>query len=155
MTLALQRRRWCRAPMPLVTAVVLVYAAGLLTGFGGAVLWTAGGAAFVIVFAVRTPADRLALLAVCVAGLATATATRNTVTSCGASLARAHAWRVTLVADAAPGGFVAARSECGTDVRIAVESGQAPAGARVIVTGAAVTSRGTLMITAATIAEER
>lgn len=131
--------------MPLVTATILVYAAGLLSGFGGAFVWTAGAAAFVIWWCGRTGRERLALLAVTVAGFAMATAARREDVSCVAKLLAAREWRVTLGADASPGAFVLARAECGATVRIAVANGEAPAGATVAIRGEATRARGGLL----------
>ena len=141
--------------MPLVTATILAYAAGLLSGFGGAFIWTAAAAVIVVWRGARTQRERIALGAVAVAGFATATSARNIESSCFDRLAIAVEWEVTLEADASPGAFVGGRHSCGVMMRIAVERGVAVAGARVRVRGEASKGRGGLVVTNAMIRETR
>jgi competence protein ComEC len=139
--------------VPLVTATILAYAAGLLSGFGGAFIWTAAAAALVVWRGARMPRERVALGAVAVAGLATATSARSVESSCFDRLAHAVEWDVTLAADASPGAFVGGRHSCGVTLRFAVERGVAVAGARVRVRGVASKGRGGLVVTNAVIRE--
>jgi competence protein ComEC len=141
--------------VPLVTAAILAYAAGLLSGFGAAFIWTAAAAALVVWGGARATRERLALGAVAVAGFASATSTRAIESSCLERLAAAVEWDVTLMADASPGAFVAARHSCGVTLKIAVERGVAVAGARVRVRGEASKGRGGLVVTSAVIRETR
>src|SRR5688500_11931215 len=115
--------------MPLVTATILVYAAGLLAGFGGALIWPAAAAALVVWHGARTRRDRLALAVIAIAGGVTATVARKAESSCGERLVHAKAWEVMLGADASPGAFVPAQHACGIRLRIAVAAGRAAAGA--------------------------
>jgi competence protein ComEC len=141
--------------VPLITATILAYAAGLLSGFGGAFVWTAAAAALVVWRGAGTPRERLALGAVAIAAFATAASTRNVESSCFDRLAHAVEWDVTLAADASPGAFVPGRHSCGVTLRIAVERGVAAAGARVRVRGEASKGRGGLVVTNASIRETR
>ena len=109
--------------MPLVTATVLAYAAGLFSGFGGAFVWTAAAALFVVWTGGRIPRERIALFAIAVAGFAIASSSRAIVQSCVDRLTRQRAWELTLDGDAAPGSFVRARHSCGATVRISVRRG--------------------------------
>ena len=135
--------------MPLVTAVVLVYAAGLLSGFGGAFTWTIAAGALVVWHGARTQRDRVALAVIGVAGCLTATIARAAESSCSDRMLRLAAWEVMLAADASPGAFVPGQLACGVSLRIAVETGHAAAGARVLVTGDAAKNRDAIMVTRA------
>lgn len=137
--------------MPLITAAILAYAAGLLTGFGGAFVWTTIGAAIAIVQGSRRPRERLALAALAAAGFAIASTASAATDTCLAHLAARHSWELTLDADAAPGAFVPARHACGVKVRLALESGRAEAGARVVARGDAARARDALIVTRATL----
>jgi competence protein ComEC len=137
--------------VPLVTAVVLAYAAGLLTGFGGAVVWTAAAVVLVVWWGGRTPSDRLALAAVGVAGFAIAASARDAEHECLDALRGRAVWEVTLLNDASPGAFVGARHNCGARFRLAVTTGSAPSDAVVIVAGAIAQAPGGLVVTEATI----
>lgn len=139
--------------MPLVTAAVLAYAAGLLTGFGGAVMWTGAAAMLVIWYGgARAPRDRLALAALAVAGGAVATGTRAADEACVESLLASRAFELTLALEAAPGTFIPARHDCGVVVRLSVREGSAPAGAPVRVTGEPTPGRWGVLVTNATVA---
>lgn len=133
--------------MPLVTAAVLAYAAGLFTGFGGAFIWTAAAGALVVWRGARAARDRLALCALAVAGFAFAGNARAASERCRERLLRDRAWEVTLEGDAEPGAFVRARHECGVAVRLAVVGGHARSGARVTTAGSAARSRDGLLVT--------
>ena len=87
--------------MPLITATVLAYAAGLLAGFGGAFIWSALAAAFVVARGARTTRERLALAAVAVAAFATATTVRSAESRCLERLSHTNEWDVTIASDAA------------------------------------------------------
>ena len=137
--------------MPLVTSVLLVYAAGLLAGFGGVLLWMSIAAALVVAHGGRTRRDRFALAIIGVSGFAIATATRRAESACLERLSKAAAWEVTLGADAAPGAFVPSQHECGVRVRISVASGRGAAGARVLVQGDAVKSRDAILVSNASV----
>lgn len=135
--------------MPLVTATILVYAAGLLAGFGDALIWATAAASLVIWHGARTQRDRLALAVIAIAGGVTATVARKAESSCSAQLVHSKAWEVTLAADASPGAFVPAHHACGVRLRIAVASGRAAAGAQVVVRGEAAKARGAILVTGA------
>jgi competence protein ComEC len=139
--------------MPLVTAAVLAYAAGLLSGFGGAFVWTLGAAALVVWRGARTGRERLALTALAVAGFGTATAARIVESSCIERLTGAREWELRLVAEATPGAFVPAQHACGLELRISVERGHARAGSRVHVRGEAARARGSVLVTHAVVRE--
>ena len=141
--------------MPLVTATVLAYGAGLLAGFGAAFIWSALAAGFIVARGARTTRDRVALSAVAVAAFATAASVQAAESRCLARLSHASEWDVTLAADASPGAFVSGTHACGVTLRIAVERGQAMAGARVLVRGEAVSARGSIVVTRASVTESR
>lgn len=132
--------------MPLVTATVLVYAAGLLCGFGGAFVWAFGAIVLVVWQGARVLRDRIALVAVAASGFGSASVLRGAEASCRARLVVAQAWEATLLADAAPGAFVPARHECGVTLRLSIVRGRAPAGARVHVRGDATAGRGAILV---------
>lgn len=132
--------------MPLVTAAVIVYAAGLLSGFGGAFVWPVAAAALVVWHCVRTTRERIALVAVAVAGYATATGARRATTVCTEHLLTSRQWQLRLAADAAPGAFVVGRHACGVDVRVSVVDGRAPSGALVAVRGDATKGRSGILV---------
>lgn len=145
--------------MPIVTAAVLAYAAGLLSGFAGATIW--GVAAAVSALAVvarggaRSARERLALAALVVAGLATATAARRTRETCLQRLLATPDREVTLDAAATAGSFTAAHHDCGVRFRVFVTSGSARAGARALVRGSPAESRGGVLVERGVIAETR
>ena len=125
--------------MPLILAAALSYAAGLLLGFGGAIV---PGVVAVAVALGAGVARRdiatagLALLAATGVGVAwsNAGATRD----CRAAFQRAAHWVVDLYDDAAPGGYVRGRASdgpCSIHVSLAIERGRARAGDRVPVRG--------------------
>ena len=132
--------------MPLIASATLAYAAGLLSGFGGAFVWTAAAALFVVWRGARSRRERLALLAVVTAGIATAVATRAADAGCAARLRGSRSLQLELGADARPGAFIPARHACGMTVRVSVAKGQADAGALVEVRGAVSQSRGGLLV---------
>lgn len=140
--------------MPIVTAAVLAYAAGLLAGFGAAFVWAAAAVAAVVAGG-RTGRDRLCLAAIAVAGLSTATAGERTTDDCRRQLLQRRAWEVTIDAEADAGAFVLARHACGVRFRMAIASGRAAAGARVAVTGAATAGRDGIVVNDARIVKTR
>ncbi|MEX2153495.1 MAG: DNA internalization-related competence protein ComEC/Rec2 [Gemmatimonadaceae bacterium] len=135
--------------MPLVTAAVLAYAAGLLSGFGGVSIWMLAAAALVVWGGARTRRDRTALATIAIAGFATASIARGAQASCFERLLAAPEWEVTLAGDASPGAFVLGRHSCGVKLRIAAAEGRAAAGARVVVRGDAVRARDAILVTKA------
>lgn len=137
--------------MPLVTSAVIAYAAGLLSGFGGALVWTAAAAAVLVWKGASAPRDRLALTALAVAGFAFASTSRMSLDRCRQRRLRDREWMLTLQVDAEPGGFVTARDGCGVPFRVAVSDGTAPSGASVVVTGAATSMRDGVLVTDATL----
>jgi len=121
--------------MPLVAAAVLAYAAGLLSGFGGAFLWTSAAALFVVWRASSRRRERIALLAIAVGGLASAVAARVGQTRCLDRLQRSRSWEAVLMGDASPGSFTPARHDCGVSLKVAIESGRVIAGSRALIQG--------------------
>src|SRR5688500_6840333 len=93
--------------MPLVALAYLSFAAGLLTGFGGAVV---PGLALVTVGALEALRRASAVLAGAVlaalAGLLIATVAQRDDDRCTKAAPRAGEWTVRLAAPAAPGAFV-------------------------------------------------
>ena len=137
--------------MPVVTAAVLAYAAGLLAGFSALPVVLLSTAVLCVYFGSERPKDRLALGALCVAGIALGHAGRTREDACAARVLRMGAAFVRLHAGATPGAFVAGEAVCGTRVRVAVARGRAPAGSTVAVDGKAVASRAGVLITDATV----
>ena len=82
--------------MPLVTSAVLVYCAGLLAGFGNALVWTLGAGALVVWQGARTSRDRVALTTLGVAAFLTAASSRANERACGSRLLTERSWTVTL-----------------------------------------------------------
>lgn len=132
--------------MPLVTAAVLAWTAGLLAGFAHATPTLLAGALAVVLLCATRRRDRIALAAIAAAGLVVGHADRGAAARCAADLARARRWLVTLDSDAAPGAFVTGRAACGARVRIAVQEGRGPAGSRVVVAGESVAGRAGLVV---------
>src|SRR5438067_5152622 len=92
--------------MPLVSAAVIAYAAGLLLGFGGVFRSTASLAAAVALIALAARRRTLAALALLfVAGAAVARAADARDARCLLAAASASSWIGVLDDDAAPGGF--------------------------------------------------
>lgn len=137
--------------MPLITACVLAYAAGLLSGFAGASGLLLAAAAPVIWYGSAKPRDRIALTAVAVAGLANGTAITRSRERCLERLIRAASIEFTLAASASPGTFATGHHECGIRVGVAVERGRAAEGARIIARGEIAEGRNGIVITRATL----
>lgn len=137
--------------MPLVTAAVMAYSAGLLAGFGALPVILLGAAALCVYFGAERSRDRLALSALCAAGIALGHAGRSRNHACAELALRTGAAVVQLHGAAAPGAFVAGSATCGTRVRVAVSDGRAAEGATAVVQGQAVASHGGVLITDATV----
>jgi competence protein ComEC len=136
--------------VPLVTAAVLGYAAGLIAGYGGPLLWT-GAAITLVVGQAVSGRDRVLLALVAAAGALTASTGRKAASECEAALRGAAAWRVILDADAAPGEFVRSTHACGVRLSLAVVEGRAPRGAVIEATGSATRGKGALLVSDARI----
>lgn len=136
--------------MPLVTAAVLAYAAGLLAGYGGAVLWCVAAIVLVVAHG-STRLDRALIALVAAAGCLTAYSGRAAANACESALLAGDVWQVRLEADAFPGGFVPARHACGVRVSLSVSEGRAPNGATVEARGTATRGKGAVLVTEATI----
>jgi competence protein ComEC len=136
--------------VPLVTAAVLAYAAGLLAGYGGPILWT-GTAIVLVIVQGATSRDRILLSLVAAAGLLAAMAGSQASRDCERSLLRQRVWRLRLAADAAPGAFVPARHDCGVRVSLAVTEGRAAHGALIHARGIATRGKGAILVTDARI----
>lgn len=137
--------------MPLVTAAVMAYAAGLLAGFSALPLVLLGVGAMCVYFGAERPRDRLALAALCAAGIALGHAGRARTEACAERVVRTGAAVMQLSAAATPGAFVAGEASCGTRLRVAVSGGRAAEGSTVVVRGKAVASHGGILITEATV----
>ncbi|MFN2400741.1 MAG: DNA internalization-related competence protein ComEC/Rec2 [Gemmatimonadaceae bacterium] len=136
--------------MPLVVAALASYAAGLLAGFGGvfvAAMVAAGIALFVAAF--RRDGLLASLACAATGGLLVAFASTHHDLACRRQAIVSASWLAELAEPASPGAYVRARvraGNCGFPVTIAVERGQADAGAVVSVTGEAIVSRHGLRI---------
>ena len=127
--------------MPLVAIAVASYAAGLLLGFGGFVIWGVGAAIMLLVVALaRQASAAVAGAALLASGLIVAVAELRTDRGCRDALARAKSWTVTLDDPAAPGAFVKGRvsgRRCSLPATLAVVSGRASGGDVIPVSGEA------------------
>ena len=132
--------------MPLVTAAVLAWTAGLLAGFTHATLVLLAIVPAVVLLGAAGRRDRIALGAIAAAGLAIGHMDGAAAAACASDPARARRWHVTLEGDAAPGAFVTGRTACGARVRMAVEQGRAAAGSRVAVVGEPIAGRAGLVV---------
>lgn len=139
--------------MPLVTAVVLAYAAGLLVGFGVAPPWAGG--ALALVLAAAASKDRLALTALGVAGFAVAQDVRGDERRCADRLAGAPWLVATIVTEASPGAFVRGTGDCGAPLSAAIREGRARAGARVELRGTPTRTARGVLVQQATVREVR
>ena len=137
--------------MPLVTAAVLAYAAGLLCGFGTSPPWSIAALGTVVVAGSRDGRSRLALIALGVAGVAAGDAHIQRTMRCAERLAATPVWILTLQSAASEGSFVRATAACGVHVRLAVVGGGAEAGASVRASGAVQGRQSVLVMTGATI----
>ena len=141
--------------MPLILAATTAYAAGLLLGFGGAIV---SGVVLAAALGAWSLLARDALYVglglACGAGLAIAGADATSTAACRSTLARAKAWTVELNDAAAPGAYVrgqVAAGPCSMPVALAVERGRAPAGSRVDVTGEPLLGERALLVQRATL----
>ena len=123
--------------MPLIVLALGAYVSGLLAGYSGSLIVVATVATMAIV--VGAQRDRwiaAALVSLSVAGAVVALATERQRAECSAGLVRATTIRVVLDDSVAPGGYVGAETlRCGSTAWLAVEGGEAAAGAQVIATG--------------------
>ena len=138
--------------MPLVTAAVLVYAAGLLGGYGGPTIWVGGAIAVLLAYGASSR-DRALLALVAAAGWLTASGGRDALARCEAALLRQTNWRLRLDEDASSGVFARGHHDCGARVNLAVVEGRAANGAMVAVRGSAARGKGALLVTDARILE--
>src|SRR5205814_2076501 len=106
--------------MPLITAAVIAYVAGLLTGFGSPAAWSVIVVALAAWHVARSARDVIALGCIAVAGYAAATVSLRVAASCGARIAESREWTVVVEADAYPGAFVPARTACGAVMHLSV-----------------------------------
>ena len=137
--------------MPLVTAAVLAYASGLLAGFSAVPVVLLGAAALCVYYGSAHSRDRLALAALCAAGMALSHAGLKNGRACAQRVLRTNTAVLRLHAAAAPGGFVAADAICGARVRVAVAKGRAAEGSTVLVQGQSVEARSSVLITNAVV----
>lgn len=134
--------------MPPVALALLFFAAGLLAGFGGAVL---GGSAFVGCLVLARwyfgKQHWIAYAALFTAAMALSALRAADDANCLSNAMREPAWSLTLTTDSEPGGSArAAMEKCPASVILAVDSGEVRAGANAIATGLAIrTERGLLI----------
>ncbi len=140
--------------MPLVTAALLAYVCGLLSGLDGVSVSPLAAGASVVWLGGRRGRERVAIAAIVVAGVTAGTESVAATTACE-QRAIAGPVEATLNDDASPGAFVPARLDCGVVVRIAVRDGAAPGGSRVIVQGTVARSRRGLVFDKATLVTVR
>lgn len=125
--------------MPLVLAATIAYAAGLLVGFGGALVPALAAAGLLLALGILRDDGRASALAlVAVAGMLSAALAGRNERRCARVIAEARVWEVALEDAARPG--AAARGSlrapgCATHALLLVRQGRAPAGAVVRVTG--------------------
>lgn len=136
--------------MPLVAVAVAAYAAGLLLGFGGVVIWgVLAVATLVSVGIARRALPALAAAVLLAAGLIVARSDVRSERGCRARLARQAAWTVVLDDPAAPGAFVRGQildGRCRVAASLAVTRGRADGGDVVRAEGSAFTTRRGLTI---------
>lgn len=133
--------------MPLVAAAVMAYTAGLLAGFNALPLAMIGAAVLTIHFGADRHRDRLALAALCAAGIALGHSGRAGTQRCSERVLEVGGGEVRLHGAAAPGAFVGGEARCGARLHMAISSGRAAAGSTVLVRGDAVASRPGILIT--------
>jgi competence protein ComEC len=137
--------------MPLVAAALLAWICGLLSGFAEMAAPALGAGVAVAWFGGRSARERVALIAIAVAGLGSGVDAMRSSGACEARLVSGGTMHLTLEDDANPGAFVPARAPCGIRVRLSVREGTAAAGAEVVARGAVSRSRGGLLVDRATI----
>src|SRR5512147_3342526 len=134
--------------MPLVVLALGAYISGLLAGYSGSLLIVAAVATTAIAVGVRR--DQWiagAMVSLSLAGAAVARVSERQRAECSAGLVRGRTIRVVLDDSVAAGGYVGAETlPCRGTAWLAVEAGEAAAGAQVIATGEIVgTQRGLLV----------
>ncbi|HUF27163.1 MAG TPA: DNA internalization-related competence protein ComEC/Rec2 [Gemmatimonadaceae bacterium] len=146
--------------MPLIAVATLVFAAGLLVGFGGELVPVspAAFAAAAAVAAVVLRRDRagVGLAVIAISATLLADAARRSDARCLAQLARARSWTVRLDGAAAPGAYVRGRvagGSCRLPVSLAVAAGAARDGSLVRVTGVPAEARRGLLLRRAEVRE--
>jgi competence protein ComEC len=125
--------------LPLITAAAIAFAAGLLLGFGGAVVW---GAGFAVVAAIAGAILRRGVVAplamLWIAGIAVAHQQDGTSARCVAALVGRDEWSAELEDAASPGAYIRGRvraAGCEMPATFSVVAGAAAAGTRVHVSG--------------------
>ena len=130
--------------MPLVAAAVIAYAAGLLVGFGGALVpGLLAAAAALAVAAYGRDARGSALALVSVAGIAAGAASAADAARCRAVMEAVPQVALVLEDDASPGSYargVAREPGCSMPAAVMVQRGSAAAGDVVLVRGSALAS---------------
>ena len=140
--------------MPLVTAALLAYVCGLLSGLAGLSAPPLAAAVAVIWLGATRARDRIALSTLLACGVAAGSASADSIARCERAVLRG-AVTATLLDEGAPGAFVAAHADCGVRLRVAVREGSAVGGSTVLVRGRVSRSRGGLMVDRATIVQRR
>lgn len=135
-------------PMPLVVIALAAYLSGLLVGYSGSAI--AVVCALIVALLVGAARGRWVACAtscLVLAGAIVANASESERVQCTASLARETSLRIVLDDSVAPGGYVSAEAlPCRTIAWLAVEYGQAAAGAEATASGEIVrTDRGLLV----------
>src|SRR5579885_2263040 len=140
--------------MPLIAWALGAYLAGLYAGFSHSPLLIA--LAVIAAAAAGLPRGVYAasgLVIGALIGLLLAQSATRADVRCTGNVERLHSANVILVGDASPGAFVRARViGCGAELSIAVDSGEAPDGARVNVRGTMLRTNHGLVLQHATIA---
>ncbi|HSJ65892.1 MAG TPA: DNA internalization-related competence protein ComEC/Rec2 [Gemmatimonadaceae bacterium] len=134
--------------MPPVALALIAFAAGLLTGFGGAVLMGTALVGCLLLARWSTGAPHYtAYAALSAAAFAAATLRAEHDETCLARAERAASWRLTMTTDAAPGATGRATlASCDAHAVVVVKDGELEAGAITTLTGTAIrTNRGLLI----------
>lgn len=125
--------------MPLIASAFLTYAAGLLMGFGGVVVWGAGIAVgLAVAGGWRRRWDGVAVAATLLGGALNGAWARAGDAACVADVRREGIATVRLLTPLAPGRTgrgVVQRADCGVRVRVRVRTGVHPAGSVLRVRG--------------------
>ena len=138
--------------MPLVTAALLAYVSGLLSGLAALNAVAFGAGVLVAWLGGRRARERVALLAFVAAGVVAGAASAVATSECERQASTSRAVVVALGDEASPGAFVPARLDCGVTLHLAVRDGVAPAGARVAARGKLTLGSRGLLLDKATIA---
>jgi competence protein ComEC len=134
--------------VPPVAVALLLTAAGLLAGFGGAVLMGVAMPGCLLLARWRTGSPHwTAYAALSAAAFSAATLRASDDERCMAIAVQDPAWRLTLLTQAEPGTTARAHLEhCPGSIILVVKTGEAPAGSQVVATGNAFrTDRGMLV----------